>query len=210
MTGVDYHASDAVAIAAALRSLGVPAAAATRIATSYPGGRGLTNATARQIAAAGAMRRSDHPPAWAGRVVAAFTLAHAAACGVSDMAAGLRQPADVAARVRRLLGAEPVECFAVLLLDARQRVIDAVVVHRGTLSEVSVHPREVLRPAIQAGAHSVICAHNHPSGDPDPSDADVELTRRLVEAGRLMGIPVLDHLVVTAKRHVSLSAAGLM
>ncbi len=210
MIGIDYHASDAAAISAALGALGVPARAATRIATSYPGGRGLSNATARQIAAAARGPRSAEPPAWADRVVAAFSLAHAAACGVSDMAAGLRTPDCVAARVRRLLGAEPVECFAVLLLDARQRVIDAVIVHRGTLSQVDVHPREVLRPALLAGAHSVIIAHNHPSGDHAPSDADVSLTARLVEAGRLMGVPVLDHLVVTAKGHTSLSAAGLM
>ena len=80
----------------------------------------------------------------------------------------------------------------------------------GSVSSVEVHPREVFRPMVRAGLHSVIAVHNHPSGDPSPSEADLELTRRLADVGVLLGIPLLDHLVVTATEVVSMAALGLL
>ena len=202
-----YHVSESAAVAAALTDLGVPARAASRIAEGYPGGRGLAAATAAQVAC---VARARGIPQWARRVLAAFSLARVAACQARESGTGIRRSGEVAARVRRMIGTEPVECFLAVLLDARQRVIDAITIHRGSLAQVSVHPRDVFRPAVQCGAHSVIVAHNHPSGDCDPSPADVELTARLVGAGSLVGIPVLDHIVVTPHDHASLASLGLM
>jgi DNA repair protein RadC len=102
------------------------------------------------------------------------------------------------------------ESFVVLFLDARQRVIDVREAAVGSLSSVDVHPREIFRDAIRMRAHSVIVAHNHPSGDPDPSDADIDLTHRLVDVGKMVGIPVLDHVIVGGDDAVSLSSMGLM
>ena len=88
------------------------------------------------------------------------------------------------------------ETFHVLLLDARHRLQGRVRVSEGTLSTSLVHPREVFGPALRGGAAAVIVAHNHPSGDPRPSAEDVSVTRRLQETGRLVGIPLLDHVVI--------------
>ncbi len=83
-----------------------------------------------------------------------------------------------------------------LLLDTRHRAIRAVTISRGTLDASLVHPREVFRAASDHAAAAVVLFHNHPSGDPDPSVDDVHLTRRLVDAGELMGIAVIDHVVL--------------
>jgi len=100
------------------------------------------------------------------------------------------------------------EHFILLLLDARHRLMKVAEVSVGSLDASIVHPRETFREAISAGAAAMILAHNHPSGDPAPSAEDLALTWRLVEGGRLLGIPVLDHVVVGAERSVSLKAAG--
>ncbi len=204
---IAYHVSDAAAVASALRALGAPTKAASALAAAYPGARGLSTATALQIASAAGVPESR---AWVRRVPAAFSLANVAANQARDDGAPLKTPSAAATRIRRMIGAEPVECFAVLLLDARQHVIDVVIVHRGTLAQVDVHPRDVLRPAVQCGAYCIIVAHNHPSGSAEPSTADLDLTRRLVDAGRLVGIPVVDHIVVTPDSHVSMAASGML
>lgn len=122
----------------------------------------------------------------------------------------VRSPEDVAVYLRRVLGDEEQEIFVVLGLDARQRVRMVRRIAVGLLAQVDVHPREVFRPVIRAAMHSIILAHNHPSGDAAPSDADIELTHRLADVGRLVGIPVLDHLVVTRASSVSLAGLGLL
>ncbi|MBU4533325.1 MAG: DNA repair protein RadC [Firmicutes bacterium] len=100
------------------------------------------------------------------------------------------------------------EHFRVLLLTTKHRVIRIETVTIGTLNSSPVHPREVFRPAIKHGACAVVLAHNHPSGDPEPSSQDRQLTQRLVEAGRLIGIEVLDHIIVGDGRFVSLKERG--
>jgi DNA repair protein RadC len=120
----------------------------------------------------------------------------------------MRGPEDVTRYLRALLGDAQQETFVVLGLDARQRVRLVRTVAVGSVAQVDVHPREVFRPLVRAAMHSVVLVHNHPSGEPEPSAADLELTRRLVEVGRVVGIPVLDHLVVTRTRSVSLAALG--
>src|SRR6187401_2222570 len=93
-------------------------------------------------------------------------------------------------------GALPVEQFGVLLLDTKHRVVRTTRLSVGTLDASIVHPREVFRAATAAGVAALVLFHNHPSGDPTPSADDVALTRRLVRAGELMGIAVLDHVIV--------------
>lgn len=104
----------------------------------------------------------------------------------------------------------PVEEFRILLLNTRNQVISQKTISRGTLNGSLVHPREVFRLAISQGSNSLICVHNHPSGDPSPSDDDLAITRRLVEAGKLIDIQVLDHVIIGAGRNVSLRDRGLM
>jgi len=148
--------------------------------------------------------------AGASAVCAAFELGRRSSQLALPLGTPLRKPTDVGAYVRARLGDAPSERFLVLGLDARQRVRLVEMVAIGTLSSVEVHPREVFRPLVRAGMHSVIAVHNHPSGDPSPSEADLDLTRRLADVGVLLGIPLLDHLVVTAFEVVSMAALGLL
>jgi len=105
-------------------------------------------------------------------------------------------------------GSRPVEQFGVILLDTKHRVIRTSLLSVGTLDASIVHPREVFREALAAGASAAILFHNHPSGDPDPSPDDVALTLRLMQAGDIMGIPVLDHLIVVERGFKSLRETG--
>lgn len=95
-----------------------------------------------------------------------------------------------------VLANEAQEVFAVLLLDGRHKAMGYVEVSRGTMTSSLVHPREVFGPALRMGAVALVLAHNHPSGDAEPSTEDRNVTRRLAEAGALLGVPVLDHVVV--------------
>lgn len=97
------------------------------------------------------------------------------------------------------------EHFVVLLLDTRHQIIGIHTVTVGVLDASLIHPREIFKPAILANAAAIILAHNHPSGDPNPSSEDRAITRQITAAGRLMGIPILDHLIIGDKpRYVSL------
>ena len=100
------------------------------------------------------------------------------------------------------------ERFILLLLDSRHRVFKVTEISVGSLDASIVHPRETFREAILSCAAAIVLAHNHPSGDPTPSPEDLELTRRLAQAGRLLGIPVIDHLIVGHGGGISLQAQG--
>jgi len=118
------------------------------------------------------------------------------------------------AAVRRLLGREMEalrqEQFRTLLLDSQHRLIRVCLVSQGSLNAAVVHPREVLRPAILASAQALVLVHNHPSGDPEPSEEDVRLTLRLTEASGLLGIELLDHIVLAAGGFRSLREGGFL
>jgi DNA repair protein RadC len=103
-----------------------------------------------------------------------------------------------------------VERVRVLYLDTQNRLILDHHVGDGSIDEAAVHPREVIRRGLDVGAGALILVHNHPSGNPEPSRADIQLTQRIVEAGRLLGITVHDHVIVGRQGHVSLRAKGLM
>jgi len=191
--------------AALVALTGAKVATVDRLVEAYPDGRGLAAATIPQLRACGCTL------AQATRILAAYRLVRAADCRAEDRSASLRTPARVAETMRAHgIGDLEQEVFYAVLLNARQRVIDILEVGRGSLAHVDVHPREVFAAATRIKAHSIIVAHNHPSGDPDPSDADLELTRRLCEAGRLLGIPVLDHLILTRDQHLSMAALGMV
>ena len=120
----------------------------------------------------------------------------------------LGSPREVAAYLLPRFGAGSVEHFGVVLLDARHRPIKTVLLSVGTIDCSVVHPREVFRAAAAAGASAIVLFHNHPSGDPQPSPEDAALTWRLGQAGDLMGIDVVDHLVLADSRYYSFREAG--
>ncbi|WJI25501.1 DNA repair protein RadC [Thermosynechococcus sp. B3] len=105
-------------------------------------------------------------------------------------------PALAAAVLSTDLMWQPTERFAVLLLDVRHRLLGSHVITVGTATETLVHPREVFREAVRRNASRLIIAHNHPSGNLSPSQADLDLTKQILQAGQLIGIPVLDHLIL--------------
>jgi DNA repair protein RadC len=123
----------------------------------------------------------------------------------------LSSPEDVAAHVRSLIGegAEQ-EHFVVLALNVRNGMIGAEVIAKGTVHSVEVSPRDVFRYAVRTNAAGIVIAHNHPSGDCTPSDEDVALTERLVEVGKTLGIPVVDHVVVCDTSFCSMSERKLL
>ena len=120
----------------------------------------------------------------------------------------LSTPRDTAASLMTMLQDEPSEVFAILCITTKHRVIAYHEVSRGTLDATLVHPREVFKVALLANAAAIILTHNHPSGDPSPSPDDVQLTRRLVDAGALLGVQVLDHIIVGDNRYYSFKEAG--
>jgi DNA repair protein RadC len=120
-----------------------------------------------------------------------------------------RTSSDVAQTALGILADYDREAFLVFLLDTRNRLIGINIVSVGTLTASLVHPREVFKPAVAASASAVIGCHNHPSGDPSPSREDAELTRRLWDAGKILGIRFLDHVVVgETGRHYSFADDG--
>ena len=102
------------------------------------------------------------------------------------------------------------EYFLALLLDGKNRVIREVQISEGSLNQSIVHPREVFNPAVRESAAAIILVHNHPTGDPSPSREDLEITRRLREAGDLMGVKVLDHIIIGDGEFMSFVSQGLM
>jgi DNA repair protein RadC len=122
--------------------------------------------------------------------------------------AQIRSPRDVHAHFGPLLAAEKKERFYAILLDSKNRVLGNLRISEGSLGASLVHPREAFRPAIRESAAAVIFLHNHPSGDPLPSAEDRQITGRLREAGELLGIPMLDHVIVGAEEYYSFADAG--
>jgi len=122
-----------------------------------------------------------------------------------DARSSLRTSDSVYELLAGMIETEAVEVFVAVLLNGKHKPTGIVEVSRGTLSTSLVHPREVFGPALRMGAvAAIIVAHNHPSGDPTPSVEDIEVTRRLIQGGELLGIQVLDHVVIGDGRHHSI------
>jgi DNA repair protein RadC len=179
--------------------LGIAADKAAAIVERAGGIVGFTYGTESDLVGAGVPRRKVKP------VRAAFELARLSIGKRPVLGQRLAGAGDVFAHMRARLSGLPAEEFWAIAVDVRHRVVFDAMLARGSLTGVEIHPRDVFRPLIKAGAAAVLFCHNHPSGDPAPSRADVELTSRLREVGELCGIPVLDHVVVGADGYVSLA-----
>ena len=142
-------------------------------------------------------------------LLAAFELGRRLGALPARARPAVRTPADAAALVMPDLRFQETERFWVLLLNTKNEVLDRIEVSRGGLASSPVHPREVFKPAVRHSAAGVILVHNHPSGDPSPSQADLAITARLGRAGGLMGIPIIDHIIVGDGRFVSLRERGV-
>ena len=141
---------------------------------------------------------------------AALELGRRMASEHRDEATPIRSPRDVVAVFGPRLEDVPVEEFHVAVLDAQHRLERDITVTRGILNSSLVHPREVFREAIAERAAAIILVHNHPSGDPSPSADDRNVTDQLVAAGRLLDIPVHDHVIIGRGRYTSFAEAGLL
>jgi DNA repair protein RadC len=146
----------------------------------------------------------------AARVAAALELARRAAVEADGHHGAVSSPADVHRRCGPALRDLTVEEFRLLALDTQHRVVRELLITRGLLDSSLVHPREVFRAAIAEAAAGIVVVHNHPSGNPAPSPDDRAITRQLVEAGRLLDIPVYDHVIVGGDRYFSFAEAGLL
>jgi DNA repair protein RadC len=179
-------------------------AAARRLLARMGGLRRLAQATPADLHRAGLSGPR------ARRVAAAFELGRRAAAEALAQVPPLESPQLAAAAVRELIGTRRREVFLCLFLDARHRPLGHEELFTGTVDGAVVHVREVAAAALALGAVNVVVAHNHPSGDPEPSAADAAITRRLQQALALLDIGLLDHLVVGAGRVVSLAERGLL
>jgi DNA repair protein RadC len=147
-------------------------------------------------------------PARASQVVAAVELGRRTLVRSALERPQYRTPQQLASYLLPQYGAAAVEQFGIVMLDTKHRVIRVKLVSIGGLDSTVVHPREVFREATAASAAAIVLFHNHPSGDPTPSSDDLLLTSRMIRAGDIMGIDVIDHLILSEQRYYSLVEAG--
>lgn len=145
----------------------------------------------------------------AAQILAAVELGRRTLTRVGRERIQITSPRVLAEMLLPQYGSRAVEHFGIVLLDTKHRVLRTTIMTVGTVDASIVHPREIFREAASAGAAAIVLFHNHPSGDPEPSQDDVALTRRLVAAGVLMGIDVVDHVILADARYCSLREKGL-
>lgn len=177
---------------------------AERLLATFGDLRGLLSCTVSEL-----QTISGIGPARASQLVAIVELSARLAAARQQQTV-IRQPGDVQALLMPRLQHKTQEEFVLLVLDTKNKVLAVEDVFRGSLNASIVHPREVFKKAISRSAAAIIVAHNHPSGDPTPSREDIEVTRRLVEAGKIIGIEVLDHVVFGDGKTVSMKEKGLV
>lgn len=149
-------------------------------------------------------------PAKAAQVKAALELGKRLAANTFGERTVIKTPDDAVNLVMEEMRHLDREHFRVLLLNTKNRVLSHEVISIGTLNASTVHPRELFRNAIKRSAAALILVHNHPSGDPSPSKEDIDVTKRLLEAGHIIGIEILDHLIIGDNKFTSFKAKGLM
>jgi DNA repair protein RadC len=166
------------------------------------GGKNLTSVTLEEL-----KKIKGLGPTKAGQILASLELGKRL---LKDKKAVLHlSPKDVYEQLRDIRDLKK-EHFVILFLDSRSQEIKRETISVGTLNASLVHPREVFEPAIKCNSAQIIVAHNHPSGDPEPSNEDIEITKRLVKAGELMGIELVDHIVVASKSFKSFRQENLI
>jgi DNA repair protein RadC len=175
---------------------------ANALLAAHGGLHGLTRATADDLVRIAGIGRVRAAQLIAALELGRRTLGHAPSARLL-----IRGPEDAAGYLMPRFGSRGVEQFGIMLLDAKHRVMKTSVLAVGTLNSSIVEPRDVFREAAIGGATSIVVFHNHPSGDPTPSPDDVALTRRLVGAGSLLGIDVVDHLILGDARYWSILEA---
>jgi len=148
-------------------------------------------------------------PAKAAQLKAAIELGRRLAMASPEERPVIQSPDDAAALILYDMGALEAEELRVLLLDTRNRLLRITRVYQGSVNSSLIRVGEVFRDAVRAGATAILVAHNHPSGDPTPSPEDVSVTHAMVEAGKLLDIELLDHLVIGKNRFVSMKSKGL-
>lgn len=200
--------SDAELLGIIIRD-GTPEASAVdlarKILTKYGDFRNLATKTVSELA-----QIKGIGPAKAAQVKAAMAIARRFAATPLTSGERVRSSGDVFNHLHERLRDRRQETFYLLLLDSKNKIIKDLQVSAGSLSSSLIHPREVFSPAIRESAASVIFVHNHPSGDPEPSQEDLEITRRLQEVSEVVGIKVLDHVIIGAGKYVSLKDKGLV
>ena len=140
----------------------------------------------------------------AAHIQAMFELARRLSSYTEELKPLIEKPEDVFKILSPEMQKLEQECFKVVLLDNRNRMIKHKTVTLGILDTNLIHPRELFRPAIDNNAASIILVHNHPSGDPTPSDADIQITKQIIEAGKLLKIDIQDHIIIGVNSHISL------
>ena len=149
-------------------------------------------------------------PARAAQIIAAVELGRRTLVRAIAERPQLSTPKELARYLLPQYGNADVEQFGIVMLDTKHRIIRVRLVSIGSLDSTVVHPREVFREAASASAAAIVLFHNHPSGDPTPSQDDLELTTRMIQAGDIMGIEVVDHLILAEQKYFSLIEAGRM
>ena len=177
---------------------------ASRLLATYGGLGGLARADFAQVAALRGLGQAK-----TAQVLAALELGRRLMAEAPDEGFQIRAPSDAAHILMPLISHQEQEHFVVLYLDTRNRVIDREMLYKGSLNTSLVRVAEVFRGAVRRNCAGVVVGHNHPSGDPGPSPEDIALTRRLVEAGKLLDLDVLDHIIIGSNRYVSLRERGL-
>ncbi|UCC16175.1 MAG: DNA repair protein RadC [Dehalococcoidales bacterium] len=176
-----------------------------RLLSQFGNLKGIADATIEELA-----QIKGIGPAKASQIKAAFELANRLEkTDESGKKPVVKTPEDVVSLIQNKLKGKKKEYFLVLCLDTRGKLIKTSEVSVGSLDSSIVHPREVFKEALTASAASVIFVHNHPSGEPEPSEDDIILTKRLVDAGNILGIEVLDHVITGHKDFRSLKRLGL-
>lgn len=208
LSGLGPQALASAELLAILLRVGAPGENALqlgqRLLQHFGGLRGLHRASFEELCAAHGVG-----PAKAAQIKAAIELGRRLALEAPGERPAIHSPADAAALVQYEMSALEQEHLRVMLLDTRNRVRGVVELYRGSLNASMVRVGEVFKPAIRRNMAAILVLHNHPSGDPTPSPDDVALTRALVQAGKLLDIEVLDHIVIGDGRFVSLKERGL-
>jgi len=179
-------------------------ALASRLLVEHGGLAGLGKATESELAAMRGMGQAK-----AAALQAALELGRRLLLDTGEERLRIQAPGDIGPRLVLEMGDLEYECLRVVLLNTRHLVLAMPIVYQGCVNHVSIRNCELFRHAVRHNATALIVAHNHPSGDPTPSPEDVTVTRMLVEAGKLMDIEVLDHLVISTRGYVSLKERRL-
>ncbi|MEI2355598.1 RadC family protein [Mesobacillus zeae] len=176
---------------------------ANRLLSQFEGLRLLKDATLEELTSIKGIGKAK-----AIHILAAVEIGRRIANHTIDERYVVRSPEDGAKYLMNDMRFLPQEHFVCLYLNTKNQVIHRQTIFIGSLNASIVHPREVFKEAVRRSAASVICAHNHPSGDPSPSREDIEVTKRLAECGKIVGIEILDHLIIGENKYVSLKEKG--